>query len=57
MKKLKEISIKEFVQTIKNTAIPTVTSLGNGLYRLPDGIITNLNGLKKFDKQVRKHEN
>ena len=53
----KEIKLSDIENAVKDLNIPTVEDLGNGLYKLPEGIITNEKGLELFNKMVLKEVN
>lgn len=50
----KEIKLSDIEKAVKDLNIPTVENLGNGLYKLPEGIITNEKGLEQFNKMILK---
>jgi hypothetical protein len=47
-----EFKLSDIENVLESLDIPTVKNLGNGLYRLPDGTITNERGLEQFAKLV-----
>lgn len=53
MRKPKEINFSELVKLAEDQDFPTVESLGNGLYRLPGGAITGLEGVEMFEKELQ----
>lgn len=50
----KEIKLSDIEKAVKDLNIPTVENLGNGLYKLSEGIITNEKGLEQFNKMILK---
>ena len=54
MDKLKEITFSELVKLAKELNFPTVENLGNGLYRLPGGVVTGIKGVEMFEKELQK---
>ena len=51
---MKEIKLSDIEKTVKEIGVPTVEVLGGGLYRLPGGAITNILGVRQFDKAMRE---
>ena len=47
-----EIKLSDIEKLLEDLDIPTVEYLGNGLYKLPEGVITNEKGLIKFNKSI-----
>ena len=47
-----ELSLSDIENALKGLDVPIVKKLGNGLYRLPGGAITNEKGLEEFAKTL-----